>query len=128
MKNYGKDNESSCVMYLDVNNLYGRAMSQVLLVNSFKWKKHTYIQEKKNVSKSKEFIKNYVDNRCKGYILEADVEYSKNICDWDNDLPFSQGRIKIKKCHKLVCNLHDKTKYAVHVRTLTQALNYGLIF
>ena len=30
MKNYGKDNKSSCIMYLDVNNLYGRAMPQVL--------------------------------------------------------------------------------------------------
>ena len=40
MKNYGKDNKSSCIMYLYVNNLYGRAMPQVLLVNSFKWKKH----------------------------------------------------------------------------------------
>ena len=81
-----------------------------------------------NVSKSKELIKNYVDNSGKGYIFEADVEYSKNVCDWHNDLPFLQERIKIKKCHKLVCNLHDKTKYTVHVRTLIQALNYGFIF
>ena len=39
MKNYGKDNESSYIMYLDANNLYGWAMPQKFPVNSFKWKK-----------------------------------------------------------------------------------------
>ena len=37
MKNYNKSNESSYLMYLDANNLYGRAMSQKLSVNGFKW-------------------------------------------------------------------------------------------
>ena len=34
--------------------------------------------------------------------------------------------MKIDKCKKLVCNLHDKKKYVVHIRSLKQALNYGL--
>ena len=37
MKNYNKSNESSYLMHLDANNLYGRAMSQKLSVNGFKW-------------------------------------------------------------------------------------------
>ena len=35
--------------------------------------------------------------------------------------------MKIKKFNKLVCNLHDKKEYVVHIRTLKQALNHGLI-
>ena len=35
--------------------------------------------------------------------------------------------MKIKKCHKLMCNLHNKTNYVVHIRTLKQTLNHGLV-
>ena len=34
--------------------------------------------------------------------------------------------MKIDKCKKLVCNLRNKKKYVVHIRSLNQALNYGL--
>ena len=34
--------------------------------------------------------------------------------------------MKFKKCNKLVCNLYDKEKYFVHIKTLKQALNYEL--
>ena len=40
MKNYGKNKESSYLMYLDANNLYGWAMPQKVPVNDFKWKKN----------------------------------------------------------------------------------------
>ena len=39
MKNYNKIIETSYLMYLDANNLYGWGMFQKLPVNAFKWKK-----------------------------------------------------------------------------------------
>ena len=39
MCDYDKDKESSYLMYLDANNLYGWAMSQPLPTGGFKWLK-----------------------------------------------------------------------------------------
>ena len=35
--------------------------------------------------------------------------------------------MNINKCSKLVCNLYDKINYVVHIRSLKQALDHGLI-
>ena len=35
--------------------------------------------------------------------------------------------MKITKCSKLVCNLYDKNNYVIHIRSLKQALDHGLI-
>ena len=119
MKNYDKNKESSYIQYLDANNLYGWAMSQPLPVNGFKWIKNvTEIDEK--------FIKNYDEDSDKGYIFEVDVKYPRRLHDLHSDLPFLLKRMKIDKCKKLVCNLCNKKKYVVHIRSLKQALNYGL--
>ena len=67
MKNYDKKFESTYLMYLDANNLYGWAMSQKRPVNGFKWVK--------NLSTFNErFIKSYNENSNKGYFLEVDVD------------------------------------------------------
>ena len=42
-------------------------------------------------------------------------------------LPFLPERMKTNKCNKLVCNLYGKKDYVVHIRSLKQALNDGLI-
>ena len=36
--------------------------------------------------------------------------------------------MKINKCSKLVCRLHDRENYVIHIRALKQALNHGLVF
>ena len=36
--------------------------------------------------------------------------------------------MEINKCKKLVCNLYDKKKYVVHIKTFKQPLNHGLKF
>ena len=117
MKNYDKNKESSYIQYLDANNLYGWAMSQKLPVNGFKWIKNVTEIDKK-------FIKNYDEDSDKGYIFEVDVKYPRRL----HDLLFLPKRMKIDKCKKLVCNLRNKKKYVVHIRSLKQALNYGLKF
>ena len=119
MENYDENKESSYIQYLDANNLYGWAMSQKLAKNNFKWVENT--------SKiNEEFIKNYNENSNKGYILEIDVKYPKKLHDLYSDLPFLSRRMKIDKCKKLVCNLRNKKKYVVHIKSLKQALNHGL--
>ena len=41
---------------------------------------------------NKDFIKNYDEDSDKGYILEVDVEYLKNLNDLHSDLPFLPER------------------------------------
>ena len=119
MENYDESKESSYIQYLDANNLYGWAMSQKLPVNGFKW-----LEDTSEINE--EVIKNYDENNHKGYILEVDVKYPRKLHDMHSDLPFLPKRMKIDKCKKVVCNLLDKKEYAVHIKSLKQALNYGL--
>ena len=107
MKSYDKNIESSYLMYLDVSNLCGWAISQKLLANGFEWvEKLSKFDER--------FIKNYDENSYKGYFLEVDVEYPKNLFSLHSDLPFLPERKKIGKCNKLVCDFYDKKNFVVH--------------
>ena len=120
MQDYDKNKESSCLHYWDVNNLYGWAMSQKLLVNNFDWIK--------NISQfNEDVIKNYNEDGGEGYFLEVDVQYIEKLHELHNDLSFLPERMKIEKIEKLVANLHDKTEYIMHIKNLKQALNHGLV-
>ena len=120
MKDYDKNKELSYLRYWDVNNLYGWAMSQKLPVNNFEWIEDTS-------QFNKDFIKSYIEKSDEGYFLEVDVQYPEKLHELHNDLPFLPERVKIEKFEKLVTNLHDKTKYVIHIRNLKQTLNHGLI-
>ena len=72
--------------------------------------------------------KNYDEDINKGYFLEADVDYLKDLHNLHSNLPFLSERMKVKKFNELVCNLHNEKEYDVHIRALKQALNHGLIF
>ena len=120
MKNYDESIESSYLMYLDPNILYGWAMSQTLPINGFKWED--------DLSRFNErLITSYNENSNKGHFLEVDVEYPKKIFGSHKDLPFLPGRKKLQKIEKLVSSIDDKEKYVIHIRALKQALNHGLI-
>ena len=78
-------------------------------------------------SSAEDFIKNYDENSNKGYILEVNVEYPKNVFNLHRDLPFLAARKKIEKSKKLVCSINDEENYVVHIRALKQALNHELM-
>ena len=68
---YDSTKKSLYLQYFDVNNLYGWAMCKKLPLNGYKWG---------NVEEfDGDFIKNYDVNSNKGYLLELDVEYPKEL-------------------------------------------------
>ena len=121
MKNYDKNIESSYIEYLDVNNLYGWAMSQKLPRNGFKW-----VKQKKLSEFNEDFIKNYDENSKKRYFLEVDIDYPKELFNLHKDLPFLPERKKVEKVEKLICSIENEEKYVINIRALKQALNHGL--
>ena len=104
MKVYNKDEEKSFLQYDDANNIYRWAMSQPLSVDDFKWVK--------NVSKIEEdFVKNYDEDSDKGYILEVDVEYPKNVHGLHSNLQFLPERMKLINAASLYTIFMIKTTF-----------------
>ena len=120
MKNYDKNKESSFLMYVDANNLYGWGMSKKLPVDGFKWVDDLSML-------TEDFIKSYAEEGDVGYLLVVDVEYPKTLRILHSDLPFLPDRMKVNKVKKLVCHVTDKENYSIHIVALKQALNYGLV-
>ena len=94
-------------------------MSQKLPVNIFVWIKDTS-------QFNEDFITNYNEESDKGYLLEVDIQYPKQLHELHNDLLFLPERMKIGKVENLVAKLHDKTEYVIHIKKLKQAFNHGL--
>ena len=119
MKNYDKNKESSFLMYVDANNLYGWAMSKKFPVDSFKWVDDLSMF-------TEDFIKSYDEEGDVGYLLVVDLEYPIKVRMLHSDFPFLPDRMKVNKVKKLVCNVSDKENYSNHIVALKQALNHGL--
>ena len=105
------------LQYLDANNLCGWAMSQPLPAGGFRW-----------VDIAPDDVRVLLNSSEKGYLLEVDIRYPRELHDYHNDLPFMCGRMVIGGVEKLVSNLHHKKRYVIHVRALDQALKHGLVF
>ena len=105
---------------MDANNLYGWVMVQNLPTHRFLWKKADNFTPEK--------IDELVKKDKRGYLLEVDVEYPKELHENYNELPFLEERMKIGRGggQNLVPNLKDKKEYVVHIKVLNQALKHGL--
>ena len=112
---FNPKSESSYLQYLDANNLYGWAMSQPLPTGGFKW-----------VDVNPNEISKLATRTDKGYVLEVDVSYPKELHNQHNDLPFMSERVEINGVEKLVPNLRDKKNYVIHIQPLNQVLQHGL--
>ena len=112
---FNPKSENIYLQYLDVNNLYGWAMPQRLSTGGFKWT---------DVNPNE--ISELATRTDKGYVLEVDVSYPKELHNSHNDLPFMCERMEINGVEKLVPNLREKKNYIIHIQALKQALQHGL--
>ena len=108
VEGYIPDEPQSHILYLDANNLYGWAMSQPLPTGNFEW------------------VEN-IKNDGKGYIVEVDLEYPKDLHNLHNAYPLAPEHIAIgTKVKKLVPNLKNKEKYVLHYRNLNLYMSLGM--
>ena len=103
MKDYNPKKPSKFMTYLDMNNLYGQAMSDYLPYGRFKWLKNV---DRYNVNSK--FAVSY----------EMLSKYCKKIAD--------KYRIKVGDVQKLIPNLGNKTNYQLHYRNLQLYLFLGM--
>ena len=68
MKIYDKNNESSHIIYMDANNLYGYAMSKILPVDGFEW-----VEDLSTIDE--DFIKKYDE------VSDVDIQLVCNLYD-----------------------------------------------
>ena len=138
MKFYDDSKSSEYILYLDANDLYGRAMSQYLSYIGFKW------LNQKEIDK---FDVNLIsENSFDGYILEVDLQYPDELHELHNDYPLAPEKLEInydmlsKYCsniankydikiggvNKLVPNLRNRRKYVLHFKNIQQYLSLGM--
>ena len=130
MNDYDPKTFSTLISYLDMNNLYGWAMSGYLPYERFKWLKNVDKFDVMSISE-----KNLI-----GYFLEVDLKYPYN------DYPLAPEKlavssdmlskyckkiadkyeIKVGDVKKLIPNLGNKTNYVVHYRNLQLYLPLGI--
>ena len=129
VEEYKPAEPTNYITYLGANNLYGWAMSLPLPKRGFHWKRLMPTEEQ--VMKMKW-------NSKKGWILEVDLEYPKELQDAHNDYLLGPEKKSIKleqmsgyqrrlladldltmrNTVKLVLTLEDKEKYVVHYKNL----------
>ena len=93
-------------------------MVQNLPTHGFKWENGEDFTPEK--------IDELVKKDKKGYLLEVDVKYPKELHENHNELPFLTERMKIGRVEKLVPNLKDKKRYVVDIKAVDQALKHDL--
>ena len=136
MNDYDPKKPSTFISYLDMNNLYGWAMSEYLPYEVFEWLKNVDEFDVISISEKSPI----------GYFLEVDLEYPDELHELRNDYPLAPETLavssnKLSKCYKkiadkyeikvgdakkLIPNLGNKTNYVVHYRNLQLYLSLGM--
>ena len=135
MNDYDPKKPSTFITYLDMNNLYGWAMSEYLPYGGFKWLKNVDEFDVISVSEKSPI----------GYFLEVDLEYPDELHELHNDYPLAPEKlaicsdmlskyckeidkyeIKVGDVKKKILNLGNKTKYVLHYKNLQMYLSLGM--
>ena len=133
INDYDPKKPATLISFLDMNNLYGWAMSEYLPYGGFQWLENV---DKFDIMSINEC--NSIEKSLIGYFIEVDLEYPDELHELDNDYPLAQEELAasidmlLKPCKKiadkyemkfgdvkkLIPNLGNKTNYVVHYRNL----------
>ena len=101
MRDYDPKKPSTFITYLDMNNLYGWAMSEYLHYSEFKWLKNADKFDVMSISEKSEI----------GYFLEVDLEYPDKLHNLHNDYPLAP-----KKLFLVICCQNTIKKLRVNIK------------
>lgn len=122
MEQYDSKSESTYLMYLDANNLYGFSMMQFLPIDGYQWcSDEDFTTER---------ILNISDESPVGYIFEVDLDYPQHLHDLHKDYPFCPENRHVphtRNEQKLLLTLFNKRNYVIHYRMLKCVLQQGLV-
>jgi len=135
---YDQAQPTQYITYLDANNLYGAAQSEMLPVGGFKYLTADEVAAFDLMSVTP-------DSQL-GYILECDLAYPSHLHDTHSDYPLAPEHMLVTKdmlspyalqllddarswvpTEKLIPNLMNKTKYVVHYRNLQFYVKHNLV-
>ena len=97
MNNYDPKKQSTFISYLDMNNLYGWAMSEYLPYCKFKWLKNIDETDVMLISEKRPIV----------YLLEVDLKYPDELHELHNDYPLAPEKLAVssdmllKYCKKI---------------------------
>ena len=86
LRSYDTKQESKHIIYLNANNLYGYAMYKFLPTRGFKL-----------IEPNECDLNKYTSNSSKGYVLEVDLEWQRELQKLQNDYPLAPVKIEIKR-------------------------------
>ena len=113
---YDPNQPTKYISYLDANNLYGWAMCKPLPTYGLEWTEQDELANWKQLS----------DSEGTGCILEADLEYPKELHGLHNDYPLAPELMEVNKIEKLIPNLTNKTNYIIQHESLKLYEKLGL--
>ena len=139
VEGYNSSKSSSFILYLDANNLYGRAMQEYLPWKNFEWMSPHQLNY--------DFIKGLEPEGEVGCIIQCSLEYPVALHDYHSDYPLAPikksipygmlspvarmicDKHKLKRTtnvEKLLATVEDKDFYILHYRNLQLYVSLGL--
>jgi hypothetical protein len=114
---YDPSKPTNYIMYFDMNNLYGCAMTERLPISDFEFRNKIPLKD----------ILNHPKNSIRGVFVEVDLEYPAELHDEHNDFPLAAERVEGEDGHeKLIPNFKTHYNYVCHYRLLQYYVKKGL--
>lgn len=140
---YQESNDTTDILYIDANNLYGHAQKMKLPKSSYEWLK---LPTSMSATEMFDYCVKYREEF--GSILEVDLIYPESLHEKHSNFPLAPEKMLVTfedlspycqegirnttknikyKSEKLCSTFRPRKKYAIHIDNLIAYLNWGLI-